>query len=195
MNYLTNKKTALTVALFLPMACFIGSVALMTASAIHPVIAQTQSKTAAKPNLTGVWKLNLTASKLPDGKPFASTRNLKAFTMSLIHVEPEIAVSYDVKDTRPGGDRIHTYLVATDGKERQLTLGGGAAIAWAKWEGNSLVVYHKRTTGTDSDTATRRSFTLSEDGKILRSVTTFAIRNRGTEDPDHGGDMEVWERQ
>ncbi len=191
MNYLTRKKASL----FLPMVCFIGIVSLMTTITIYGVIAQTQPKAATKPNFTGVWKLNLTESKLLDGKPFGSTRNYQAFTMSLIHVEPEIAVSYDIKDARPGGDRIHSYLVTTDGKERQITLGGGAAIAWAKWEGNSLIVYHKRATGAGSHAATKRAFTISEDGKMLKSVPTFTGRNNGKDRPDEGGETEVWEKQ
>ncbi len=191
MNDLTRKNASL----FLPMVCFIGIVTLITTIAIHQVIAQTQLKAATKPNFTGIWKLNLTESKLLDGKPFGSTRNYQAFTMSLIHVEPEIAVSYDIKDTRPGGDRIQSYLLTTDGKERQLILGGGAAIAWAKWEGNSLIIYHKRATGADSHAATRRVFTISEDGKRLKSVPTFTGRNNGKDRPDEGGDREVWEKQ
>jgi aspartate 1-decarboxylase len=191
MNYLTRKKASL----FLPMVCFIGIVSLMTTITIYGVIAQTQPKTATNPNFTGVWKLNLTESKLSDGKPFGPTRNYKAVTLTLIHVEPEIAVSYDIKDTRPGGDRIQSYLLTTDGKERQLILGGGAAVAWTKREGNSLIIYHKRATGADSHTATRRAFTISEDGKMLKSVPTFTIRNNGKDRPDEGGETEVWEKQ
>jgi len=110
-------------------------------------------------------------------------------------VEPEIAISYDIKDTRPGGDRIHSFLVTTDGKEKPITLEGRAAIAWAKWEGDSLVVYHKRTTGTDSNTSTKRSFMLSDDGKTLKSVAKFTARVNGKDAPEYGGETELWERQ
>jgi hypothetical protein len=195
MNYLTEKKTTLVVALLLPIVCLLGTVTLLTTSAAHRVIAQTQPKTAAKPNFTGVWKLNLTESKLPDGKPAGPIRGYKAITISLIHIEPEIAFGYDIKDTRPGLDRMQSYIITTDGKERQIVLGGSSAVAWAKWEGDSLIVYHKRTTGTDSNISTRRSFTLSEDGKTLKSVPKFTARNNGKDVPDYGGETEIWERQ
>ena len=187
MDYLTNKKTTVVVTSLLLIACFIGSVTLITTSATP--------KAAAKPNLTGVWKLNLAASKLPDGKSLGTTRGYKAITMSLIHVEPELAVSYDIKDTRQGADRVQSYLITTDGKERQFTLGGSAAMAWAKWEGDALIVYHKRAIGADGNTATRRSFIISEDGKMLKSMATFTARNNGKDVPEYGGETEVWERQ
>lgn len=194
MNYPISKKITPIATLFLAIACLIGIFAAMTTNSLYRVTAQTETKAIAKPNFTGVWKLNLTESKMPDGQSH-SAKGYKAFAMSLIHCEAKIAVSDDIKMVNSGQDRIHSYITTTDGQEQPATLEGRPAIAWAKWEGNSLVVYHKRETGTDSKFSTKRTLTLSEDGRMIKSEMKYMAHNKGKDSPDYKGGGEVWEKQ
>jgi hypothetical protein len=157
-----------------------------------PLRQPSSAPSAQRPDLTGVWELDMKASRLPDGGPI-DVRGYRTVTLTLIHTEPQIAVHYDVKGVDASGDRRQAYIVTTDGKEKDVVLNGQPAVAWAKWEGGSLAVYHKRAIANDGFTETRRLFTL--DGTSMRSVPTFRNKVDGKETPEFGGETEVWRKR
>jgi hypothetical protein len=164
-----------------------------TADGLRPLLQPTSTASAQRPDLTGVWELDLKASRLAEGGPIEPARGARAITLALIHAEPQIAVHYDVKGVDPGDDRRQSFIVSTDGTPENVVLNGMSAVAWAKWEGASLVVYHKRTIANDGYTETRRLFTL--DGGSLRSVPRFRNKVNGNETPEFGGETEVWRKR
>jgi len=158
----------------------------------RPLSQPTSTLSAQRPDLTGVSELDMKASRLAEGGPIEA-RGYRAMTLALIHTKPEIAVHYDVKGVEASGDRQQAYVVTTDGRAKDVVLNGQPAVAWAKWEGGSLAVYHKRALANDGYVETRRLFTL--DGDSLRSVPTFRNKVDGKETPEFGGETEVWRRR
>ena len=194
MNVGGNKNQAVVLTIVIA-TVLTTSVPLLAGAQGDDALAQAPASTkTSKPNFTGVWKMDMSQSRLPDGTPVGLARGYKELRVSLIHVEPAIAVNYDIKGTDPSGDRSQSYIVKTDGVETPVNL-GGEAIAYAKWEGDSLVIYHKRPLEGDGYVSTRRTFTLLPDGKTLRSVPLITLRLNGRSEPDYGGETEVWVRQ
>jgi hypothetical protein len=164
-----------------------------TADGLGPLAQPTSAAPAQRLDLTGVWELDMKASRLPEGGPLDAARGDRAITLMLIHAEPQIAVHYDVKGVDARDDRRVSYVVSTDGTPKSVVINGLSAVAWAKWEGDSLAVYHKRALPNDGYTETRRLFTL--DGSSMRSVPRFRNKVDGTETPEFGGETEVWRRR
>jgi len=133
------------------------------------------------------------ASRLAEGGPLDAARGDRAITLALIHAEPQIAVHYDVKGVDASDDRQQSYIVSTDGTPKNVVLNGMSAVAWAKWEGGSLAVCHKRMLANGGYTETRRLFTL--DGSSMRSVPRFRNKVDGKETPEFGGETEVWRKR
>jgi len=124
------------------------------------------------------------ASRLAEGGPLDAARGDRAITLALIHAEPQIAVHYDVKGVDASDDRQQSYIVSTDGTPKNVVLNGMSAVAWAKWEGGSLAVCHKRMLANGGYTETRRLFTL--DGSSMRPVPRFSQQGRWQRDAGDG---------
>jgi hypothetical protein len=141
-----------------------------------------------KPNFTGTWRLNLEASRI-------GNRNMKSvyrkFLLTLNHKEPALSIKQEIwQDDK----RTLAYAVTTDGRFHSLKLYGQPAIAGAKWQGNYLTMYLKRTLpeANDIQRETIRTVTLLADGKtMVAKVQVKDLQRRGYLSV---GD-EVWEKQ
>jgi len=89
-----------------------------------------QNRDTLKPNFSGNWKLNLSASKLEIPPPTSSR-------FEIDHREPRIRLTR----THVWGDRTDTITVefTTDGTKTQQVLGESRVRIRAHWEGSVLV--------------------------------------------------------
>lgn len=146
------------------------------------------SQAKGKPNFTGTWKLNTEASKTEQGEPMS---NYKSFLLTLDHKEPALAIKQVIVEL---GERTLIYSVTTDGKEHLSKIYDQPAIAWAKWEGNSLTMYLKRDLSQSSgrQIETIRTVTLSPDGKTM--TASVKVKQLPAGQYSIVGN-EVWEKQ
>lgn len=141
-----------------------------------------------KPNFTGTWKLNLEASRI-------GNRNMKfvyrKFLLTLNHKGSVLSIKQEIWDD---DKRTLAYTVTTDGRLRSLKLYDRPAIATAKWQGNYLTMYLKRTLpeANDIQRETVRTVALLPDGKTM--VAKVQVKDLPTRGYLFVGD-EVWEKQ
>src|SRR5579872_5664029 len=126
------------------------------------------SATAAEPNLSGEWKLNLTKSdygKFPT--PISVTRKI-------IHNDPKLVLS--TTQTGPQGDVTSKLTYTTDGKESVNEVAGGQSKGTAQWIGGMLIIESSR----EFHGATLKQkeiWRLSSDGKVLTIDSHVSIPN------------------
>ena len=142
-----------------------------------------------KPNFTGTWRLNLEASKI-------GNRNMKSvyqkFLLTLNHKEPVLSIKQEI--WQDDNKRTLVYAVTTDGRLHSLKLYGQPAIVGAKWQGNYLMMYIKRTLleANDIQRETIRTVALLPDGKTM--VAKIQVKDLPRRGYLFVGD-EVWEKQ
>jgi len=87
------------------------------------------AQTAAQPDLSGTWKLNLAKSKLDKHNTVASE------TITITSKDATIEFHY----TTDGKEHAHAYIA--DGKERRLAeVQGGYVVQKASWKKSALVI-------------------------------------------------------
>jgi hypothetical protein len=128
---------------------------LITAAAVLLVAA---SIAAAKPNLSGEWKLNLAKSDFGDAPAPASV------TQKVVHDDPNLALS--VHQSSDMGDLEFEAKYTTDGKECANMIRENPTTSVLKWDGDTLLFDIKGKFGDDEFTM-KDKWTLSEDGKVL----------------------------
>jgi hypothetical protein len=113
-----------------------------------------------KPNLSGTWTLNLSASK------FAAPHKHEHDTYMIKMKEPRLQVTH-VTD---GRNEIFTYV--TDGKEHMANVPGqSAAIRFkAHWDGDTLVIDKNEDSGDFGTTSWTSRYSLSQNGKTLTII-------------------------
>jgi len=179
------------------MLLFLGAVILfgMDAFNLLPNITVAEMKESVltpqaqgKPNFTGTWKLNTEASKTEQGDPMS---NYKSFILTLDHKEPALSIKQVIVES---GERTLIYSATTDGKEHPSKIYDQPAIAWAKWEGNSLTMYLKRDLPQSDgrQIETTRTVTLSPDGKTM--TASVKVKQLPAGQYSIVGN-EVWEKQ
>ena len=130
-----------------------------------------------KPNFSGAWKLNLEKSK------FGALEGVSNMEVKIDHADPSFSESITL--TSGAGDRIFEGKYTTDGKESDVKLPVGAAMAIAKWEGDALIVEWKNEGGFHL----RRKYIISADGK------TLTVRSRNPSQQDEDSDIIVLEKR
>ena len=113
---------------------------------------------AATPNLTGDWKLNLSKSDMGQMPPPSS------MTQKITHEDPKLKVA--VKQSSDMGDFDWEANYTTDGKECVNTIRDNEAKSVVKWDGDALLFETKGKFG-DNDFSMKDKWTLSADGKVL----------------------------
>jgi len=127
----------------------------------------------AKPNLTGVWKMDADLGKE---------------TMKIDHKEPTLHIVHYVDD--PNGKRTIDFTVKTDGKEYKHQIQGLPSVFIAKWEGDVLMLESKRERSFGS-VHIRRWMTFSKDGKTITHKRT----NYNPDGTVQFTRTEIWQKQ
>lgn len=178
----------------------VGSLALLTFLNLCLALPDTPSVPEAtnafmpsqtKPNFTGKWKMDLAASKWEGGAPMSGT--YKYFMLTLDHKDPQFITKQEFETSDA---RVLTYAVTTDGSEQKVKINDLPALAWAKWEGNSLKTYLKRdlsAAAAPQQRETIRTLTLSADGKTMTATVKVTLFPEGAAYPSIGN--EVWIKQ
>ena len=116
-------------------------------------------QTAAKPNFSGEWKLNVAKSNFGPLPPPAF------ITRTITHAEPALTI---VEQQRSDlGDQDTTRKYVTDGTETNFTANGAEVKGSAKWDEATLVVVS--TVDTIGLTFNDK-MSVSADGKTLTSI-------------------------
>jgi hypothetical protein len=138
-------------------------VLLLTCALLFTAFGVTSAATTTRPNFTGAWKLNPQKSKFADSGP-------EGFTVRIIHQDNHLTEAL----TFSGGGGEHTIEAAytADGKESEVLIGGEAAKATVKWEGDALVIEWR---GPEAGRFFGRKLTLAADGK---TITILLKQNR-----------------
>lgn len=143
-----------------------------------------------KPNFTGTWRLNLEASR-------TGNRNMKSvyrkFLLTLNHKASVLSIKQEI--WQGGNKRTLAYAVNTDGRLYSLKLYERPAIAQAKWQGNYLTMYLKRTlpgANNIQQLETIRTVALLPDGETM--VAKVQVKDLSRKGYLFVGD-EVWEKQ
>jgi hypothetical protein len=128
---------------------------LLPAAALLLALAATA---AAKPNLSGDWKLNSSKSDFGQMPPPSS------MTQKVVHEDPSLKVA--VKQSSEMGDMDFESTYTTDGKESTNTFMNNPTKSVVKWDGDTLAIETKGKFG-DNDFTMLDKWTLSGDGKVL----------------------------
>ncbi len=136
-----------------------GAVTSAAASKTTTTIPPATTSPGAKPNLTGIWKLNVTKSD------FGVLPGLESRIDTIEHNDPTLKVA--VKEEGPQGKRDYTLNLTTDGKENLNTPAAGIELkSISNWEGSALVTTTKLKF-QDNDVTIKDTRTVSDDGKTM----------------------------
>ena len=124
--------------------------------AIAPTIPAPSS--GPKPNLSGVWRLNIAKSD------FGVIPGPESRTDTIVHSEPALKLS--VEENGPQGERNYVLNLMNDGNEAPVEANGLALKITNTWEGSALVSMIKLKI-QEQDINIKQITTLSADGKTL----------------------------
>ena len=133
-----------------------GSTATALAPAAAPMSPTMTS--GAKPNFTGVWKLNVAKSD------FGPLPGPESETDTIDHKDPNLRLAV----VRAGAQGNQTYALnlALDGKEQTNKLGDQEVKTTAQWEGPALIVVTKLMF-QDNEVLIKSAYTMAPDGKTV----------------------------
>jgi hypothetical protein len=115
-----------------------------------------------QPNFTGTWKMNA------DKSSFGQLPRPLEYERRIDHKEPVIQMT--VRQVSPMGEQSVDAMLRTDGRPTTNKYRGGEAKTTAEWAGRELALTTIRAM-EGGDAVTRETWSLSEDGKTLTSVT------------------------
>jgi hypothetical protein len=131
------------------------------------VVGTTQITAQSKPNLAGIWKLNLQKSDLgqmaPDSETYTVTQTADEVKVTIASAG-QFPINYTFSAKLDGTDTpIAADAFPADSPFRILT-------SKAEWQGNSLVIT-QTTSFQDAKGTLVSTYTLSDDGKVLTKAT------------------------
>ncbi len=122
-----------------------------------------EKQAAAKPNLSGTWKV-ITANS-----DFGAVPAPSSMVSKIDHKDPALKISTVTVGAE--GERTYDLTFATDGSETSNPVGSLVFKTTCKWEGAALLMESKASEG---DLTGRDKWTLSEDGKTLTLVRVWS---------------------
>lgn len=138
-----------------------AAVTAATAAPTSPV----PTTTGAKPNFSGVWKLNV------DKSDFGPIPGPETETDTIDHNDPNLKLAVDQQNSQ--GKRKYELAIMVNGKEETHKLGENEVKTTTQWEGSNLVVLTKLMF-QDNEVLVKAVYTLSPDGKIVTNNTHFS---------------------
>jgi hypothetical protein len=119
----------------------------------------------AKPNFTGVWKLNV------DKSDFGPIPGPESETDTIDHNDPNLKLAVDQQSSQ--GKRKYELAILINGKEEPHKIGENEVKTTSQWEGNTLVVATKLMF-QDNEVLVKAVYSLSPDGKVVTNNTHFS---------------------
>ena len=110
-------------------------------------------------NFTGIWKADLSISRLPNPAPLA-------ITVKIQHADPELRQEIVVTQA-DGNQNRGIFQCRTDGEEDRSLLNGKPIHGVARWKGNELVMESWILAGTREKHFCDYWSSLSPDGQTL----------------------------
>jgi len=135
-----------------------------TASAAAPTAPGTATM-SAKPNFTGVWKLNV------DKSDFGPIPGPESETDTIDHNDPNLKLAVNQQGSQ--GKLQYELAIMINGKEETHKLGEREVKTTTQWEGSNLVVSTKLMF-QDNEVLLKAVYTLSLDGKTVTNNTHFS---------------------
>ena len=138
-------------------------------------IAQTKSVSKTKPDLSGIWTLDESRSKVDT----RLTDKLQDYVLTIIHKEPEIRITRSYK--QDGRNHTEESIYYTDGRpEFNSRTGRKDSEPVTRWRGQKLVrrtvaklTGNIRETFPPLEAVTTEEWELSADGKTLTRTVTL----------------------
>lgn len=116
----------------------------------------------SRPNFTGTWRMNAAKSS------FGQLPQPLEYERRIDHKEPVIRMI--VRQSGPMGEQSVEAMLRTDGEPTTNKYRSGEAKTTAQWSSRDLELTTTRTV-EGGDAVTRETWSLSEDGKTLTSIT------------------------
>lgn len=135
-------------------------------AAVAPTTRPSPAAPEPKPNLTGIWKLNVEKSDFGQFPPPDSR------TDKITDNEPSVRIDVAQTGGIMGGMEF-TMDFSADGKETTSTMFGNDVKHTAHWDGNGLVVDSKMES-QEGNIQFTSTYTLGGDGKTLSVATHFS---------------------
>lgn len=138
-----------------------GATSTATALATAPTTSTPTASTmtsGAKPNFTGVWKLNVAKSD------FGPLPGPESETDTIDHKDPNLKLG--VVRAGAQGKQAYELTLALDGKEQTNKLGEQEVKTTAQWEGPALIVVTKLMF-QDNEVLIKSAYTMAPDGKTV----------------------------
>ena len=120
---------------------------------------------SAKPNFTGLWKMDASQSN------FGQIPGPASMERTIKHVDPAMEISTTQAGAR--GEVKSQVKYTTDGKESPNTLRGEVVKSICQWEGDTLVIRYSRPVGPAQLSVTER-WMLSAGGDVTTIETQFS---------------------
>jgi hypothetical protein len=140
---------------------YIGFCVLLCAFAANSAAGQ------PKPNFSGDWVLDLSASRLhPDFEA------LEQGTVRIVHDEPSFSFhrTFSVK----GQPREVSYEITTDGRQHRSTgQSGGITLTTMRWEDTALMLRQRIGDPKAGELSNEVRYELLDDGRTLRATEDF----------------------
>lgn len=127
-------------------------------TAVLAALCAAATLTAATPDYSGVWKINLAKSDFAQmGPPDAWTRTIK---------HAGTALELESAQDRDGNVARWSVKFEIGGADTKFQMGGGEATGSLKWDGGVLVLTTKRD-GPQGEVVQNERWELSPDGKVM----------------------------
>jgi hypothetical protein len=153
----------------------------ITLTALAALCLAGASQAADKPDFSGEWKLNVGKSDFGGRKPTPTVAILK-----IEHKDPVLKITRTI--VTDNGQLTTEAIYSTDGTETTNKLpGGGEMKNTAKWVDSALLIETPVRLSGKEAFSIKWKWILSEDGRTLATVRTFA--------PGEPPQSEVYEKQ
>jgi len=129
--------------------------------------ATASAQSAAIPNLSGTWVLQV------DKSDFAGMQAPSARTDVVDHQEPRITIKRTV--TANGTENSSNLVYGIDGKPYKNMVGPSELTSTLHWEGSTLVSVTTAPNPQGGDITITDRYELSQDGKTLTQKRTFSV--------------------
>jgi arylamine N-acetyltransferase len=148
----------------------------LLALSVAVTLATAPASAQARPDFSGIWKVNVSKSDAPPARPGGQAPDMSQISVTITQAADSVVL------VQAMGEQSRTVVHYLDGRESTNTTGRGTTKAKSHWEGSALITEGTMTATTpmgEMQMTTKEVRELSADGKTM-TVTTTTDSPRGT---------------